>query len=505
MNAQRATLIVLMIFSTACGGGIDDKGKGLTPAPSNNTSNNTTGNDDNNVDPATCGDGALDPGELCDPGIASGEGACPTSCEASACTSASLTGMAEQCNARCQTSPVACADGDGCCPAGCDGGSDDDCSNVCGDGVVDGPEMCDGNCPTQCNDGDACTTDTLGGSAATCDAACSYTPTTACAGGDACCPAGCSNANDSDCAPMDLCGNGTIDAGETCDGSCPSQCNDGDACTTDRLSGSAATCSAQCNYAPVTSCQSGDGCCPFGCSFANDNDCACTPKTCGQIAGGQCGSFSDGCGGTITCDRCNAGTACTNGACVTENFIGDDCTDFPQCGSTQDAACITAATWPGGYCTQICNTSTCPSGSHCTDFDGTNELCMLDCTFDSDCEAGYECRDWDSDGQLECSAPGGTATGDGTLGDGCASDNDCEASLVCVTSGTDPNGVTTTYPGGICTQGCIPIFGGCPQGSACSLDSYCMPVCTADLQCRSGYFCSPAFSLDGNLLICAPS
>jgi hypothetical protein len=76
---------------------------------------------------------------------------------------------------------------------------------VCGNGVVEGNEICDGNCPTSCpDDGNACTTEALVGSAATCDAACSSSMITTCVTGDGCCPAGCSAAQDFDCASCDV-------------------------------------------------------------------------------------------------------------------------------------------------------------------------------------------------------------------------------------------------------------------------------------------------------------
>src|SRR5262249_4005759 len=46
----------------------------------------------------------------------------------------------------------------------------------------------------------------------------------------------------------------------------------------------------------------------------------CTPTTCGAL-GYTCGSWPDGCGGTITCGTCPAGKYCSAGACV-----GSPCT-----------------------------------------------------------------------------------------------------------------------------------------------------------------------------------
>jgi hypothetical protein len=140
---------------------------------------------------AVCGNGIPEPGEVCD-------GNCPTGCnDGLACTRDAVVGSAATCNAVCTHEPItACSHGDGCCPAGCSVATDNDCSASCGNGVVEGNETCDGNCPTSCNDGIACTTDVLTGSAANCSAACAHTPITACQGGDGCCPAGCTRATD---------------------------------------------------------------------------------------------------------------------------------------------------------------------------------------------------------------------------------------------------------------------------------------------------------------------
>ena len=71
-----------------------------------------------------------------------------------------------------------------------------------------------------------------------------------------------------------LCGNGTLDPGETCDGDCVAACNDFDGCTQDTLEGSALTCTAHCVYTPtITICSGGDDCCPPGCDRTSDSDC----------------------------------------------------------------------------------------------------------------------------------------------------------------------------------------------------------------------------------------
>lgn len=88
-----------------------------------------------------------------------------------------------------------------------------DSEPVCGDGVVDDGEHCDGDCPTACGASSACVTATLDGAAATCDARCVDAPVTACVSGDGCCPSGCGAGEDADCAPANNASKGNNGAG----------------------------------------------------------------------------------------------------------------------------------------------------------------------------------------------------------------------------------------------------------------------------------------------------
>ncbi len=170
-----------------------------------------------------CGNGTLDDGEVCDPGIAAGApGSCPTACDDGiACTADTLENPGT-CMAVCTFADIELpADGDGCCPEGASSATDSDCSATCNDGVVDAGETCDtaiaagepGACPTACDDADMCTVNRLR-SAGTCNAACEFTPVAA-MDGDGCCPPGAGTRVDDDCEA--LCGDGALDLGETCD------------------------------------------------------------------------------------------------------------------------------------------------------------------------------------------------------------------------------------------------------------------------------------------------
>jgi len=214
-----------------------------------------------------------------------------------------------------------------------DGGSD--AGPTCGNGMLDTGETCDvaittgaGACPTSCNDSVACTTDTMSGSM--CTAACTHTPITMPSGTtmDMCCPTGATHTSDVDCPAS--CGNGMLDAGETCDtaittgaGACPTiaSCNDSMTCTTDALV-SGGTCNAMCTHTAITA-PSGmtvDMCCPPGANHNIDTDCA---PMCGNSViegpGETCDPPAAG-----TCDAaCHRIAACGDGALD----AGEDCDD----------------------------------------------------------------------------------------------------------------------------------------------------------------------------------
>lgn len=84
-----------------------------------------------------------------------------------------------------------------------DGGTGPDAPGaLCGNGVVEGGELCDGDCPEACEGTPAaCEETVLEGSTATCDSVCVRGPITRCATGDGCCGAGCSPVSDGDCQP----------------------------------------------------------------------------------------------------------------------------------------------------------------------------------------------------------------------------------------------------------------------------------------------------------------
>jgi hypothetical protein len=281
----------------ASGAGASSPDAGRPPAP--------PAPDPGDVTTASCGDGEVSLSEKCDVAIELGRpGACPTECPPLVdCVARMLNGS--NCQAECVVLEQLCRSGDGCCPSRCDSGSDGDCSERCGDGIVqhDEGETCEpeqdadadggGAGPlcvgeADCNDGDPCTADVFTGSAANCNAACSFAEITMAAAGDGCCPQG-ANANlDGDCSAA--CGNGVREPGEECDGSlgCDGTCkltltSQQIACLelVEETGNECDRCSCmQCAPQQLACRQSGDALRDMHCTAiiecANDNDCVGT-------------------------------------------------------------------------------------------------------------------------------------------------------------------------------------------------------------------------------------
>lgn len=221
-----------------------------------------------------------------------------------------------------------CQSFDNCCPVGCDASNDNDCSASCGDFLIDSGETCDpaDSCPDSCDDGNACTINTLLGSAANCNAVCTLETVEFCIDNDGCCPADCDSFDDNDCSIS--CGNDVVETGETCDppGSCDTYCDDGDSCTIDTLVGSASNCNSFCTTTDVSVCNDGDDCCPAGCNSLDDDDCF---EVCGN------GVVEDGelCDGDCPID-CDDGDPCT-----TNFIVGSPGTCTAECVEVPNLQC----------------------------------------------------------------------------------------------------------------------------------------------------------------------
>jgi hypothetical protein len=148
----------------------------------------------------------------------------------------------------------------------------------------------------------------------------------------------------------------------------------------------------------------------------------CLPKTC--TAGVSCGTQSDGCGGTITCGTCPAGDQCSGGVC--------GCVNGVQNGSETDVDC-------GGSCAKKCaSAQSCLAGSDCTTGACAEGICCnTSCT--------GECR--------SCmSSKTGLTTGIcGNVLDNTDPDNECPNALpqTCLTTGVCKAGACEFHPSSV--------------------------------------------------------
>ncbi len=358
----------------------------------------------------SCGDGVLDPGELCD-------GDCPADCgsDDDPCRNGVLVGSASGCDARCVYQPAStCADGDGCCPSGCEG-LDEDCgcqpNGTCGGngfecgtfdngcGQVDCGECAQGSacmdhrcvpdapstpfggkCPSagcpECFEAEA------GNSGGFCSDRCG--PGAGCGAGAHCldmgwCVADCSA--HSDCRPehrcVDVDSDGTKECWETGSG----MGRVGDSCSFHSDCGGGLD-----GYCMV---HDRGGFCTETCAF--DADCPSGFNCAGQQCMPACDFNFD----------CDPGLECVDWdffggkECLPEGLvgIGDYCFDLEQCPSPM--SCV------DNHCTELCQPGTCPVGAAC---EPTTNWCRLECATDGDCTASqdYHCASVGSGGERLC-------------------------------------------------------------------------------------------------------
>jgi hypothetical protein len=90
----------------------------------------------------------------------------------------------------------------------------------------------------------------------------------------------------------------------------------------------------------------------------------CSPATCLSL-GKSCGSWSNNCGGTVTCPSCSSGYTCSNGQCVYSCVLS--CSG--KCGGASDGC--------GGYCygscspPQVCYNQACVVAQTCSSVGGS--------------------------------------------------------------------------------------------------------------------------------------
>jgi MYXO-CTERM domain-containing protein len=260
---------------------------------------------------ATCGDGLVRGGEVCDDGDLDAGDGCSAACtvepgwtcvgEASTCAPTCGDGLirgAEACD------DGALAGGDGCSDAclieagwACDG-EPSACSPGCGDGLIRGAEACDDG---DQDDGDGCS------------AACTVEPGWTCEGEASACSTTC---GDGVRAATEACDDGDLDDGDGCSATCTIE--PGYACT-DEL-GEVSTCEPGCGDGVRTA---GEACDDGGLEAGDGCDATCEVEP-GYACAGSLGEPSE-------CD-----TVCGDGVRTDDEFCDDGDLDG---GDGCDATC----------------------------------------------------------------------------------------------------------------------------------------------------------------------
>ena len=370
---------------------------------------------------ATCGNGTLEPGEVCDDGSANGTTACgcATSCTlpvvGTACGSAGTGGCDDddtcdgsgacvdhvlasgtECRAVAGDCDVAetCTGTSAACPADAFLSMGTSCRAVAGD--CDVAEACTGTgaaCPV---DGFVASGTECRATAGICDAA------ETCSGSSAACPADGFLASGTSCRAA----SGTCDVAETCTGSsasCPTDafaasstsCRAvaGDCDVAETCTGSSGACPADAFVASGTSCRATAGICDVaetcaGSSAACPTDAYASASTSCRPAAGACDSAETCTGSGVSCPVdalvtdgtscadstvCDGTEVCASGACVAGTAL--DCDDADAC--TADSCAE-----PGG-CAHMAVTGCCNLDSECDDGDA--------CTGDACDSSGHVC------------------------------------------------------------------------------------------------------------------
>ncbi len=519
--------------------------------------------------PANC-NGCCDSVGICQPG--DGQAACGvkgSACGTCAPSQSCLGGTCKFTPVVASCDPSSCT---GCCsPAGCEPGDSNEACGARGSSCAycsTGTRCQQGSCtevpltlcgPTNCAgccENGTCVTPV---SATACGAggkACQ-----ACSGNQSCSASGeCVSASCSGCVdPTGQCQTGTSTAacggqGKTCV-ECPGveQCVNGTCtvpvptCNSGNCAGccSGTTCvllaqqsEAQCGKAGAAcaGCATGSVCsqgscsaAPSGCNAQNCPNGCCTSTNPSAIC--YSGTTTAHCGtGGVVCSACGTGTSCQNRSCAVPppppKTVGSSCTSNAECaslGGNYTCKLSTSsgnASYPGGYCTVICNsTLECPGTTSCVNlnpsYGESDRICWQDCSSTSCRSPGYACYTLNGGeqgcwlGTLPTLDAGPPAPAD-LIGSPCTTQAACRNppdNGECILA-TGADGGSTGYTGGYCSAGCDATGDEhCGAGGLCvafQSGSYCMRQCSNPLggqgtSCRTGYVCGSLKSADGGM------
>ncbi len=362
---------------------------------------------------ARCGDGILQNGELCDDGNSNDKDACSNACK---------LGIGNPCqqDGECATDLckdgvcTACTKGSQCQSGICQAGR---CLNLCGNARLDPGEVCDdGNqenndaCTNLCRkgNGQSCT------EPVECDSnLCTNNTCRSCVI-NADCPSNLCQSG----RCVDLCGNGKVDAGETCD---DGNRVDGDACS--------------------NACRLGNG-------------SRCTEDQ--QCDSGLC---KDGVCGSCTVNSECASNRCVNGKCLL--LCGNRTLDpGEQCDDGNTASgdgCNNRCQLEAGV-VPVCGDTIIEQGEQCDDGAANSDIlpdhCRTDCSQsrcgDGVLDGGEQCDDGNTQNGDSCDQFCRSGPGGGPLGTPCTPGSTCADGSTCPASGYCPvggNGNNTGGPG----------------------------------------------------------
>ncbi len=472
---------------------------------------------------AVCGNGELEPGELCDDGNTDDDDGCAGDC-ASQDPDFDCSIPGEAC-----VDTVVCGngvlEGDEVCDEG-EGNRTDGCAEDCGE-ISDGwicprpgrPCVLSPECGNavrergeECDDGDRSSGDG-------CSSTCAVEQGYLCVPGQDCIELLCGDGNRT---PDEACDDGNLDDGDGCSASCAVE--EGYRCGTDG-------CRTICGDGLVRgaeACDDGNGQSRDGCSAG----CLVEPYfNCDEAEPSACVSTVEcGNGELEPGELCDPGEEATNG-CFTEPdelaCLGfeNTLTESAVCGNHQiefgeecdgGIGCVDCALEPGYVCPAadyclllpICGNAVRELGEDCDDGntvagDGCSDTCVQDP--DYVCTPGEQCVE-KSCGDGNRTRDEGCDDGNTHAGDGCAADCTVEEGFRCSTSGCRPicgDGLVKT--GEACDDGNRDSRDGC--SSACTIEPYFEcddaepTVCTTTIVCGNGVLepgelCDPGPSED---------
>jgi hypothetical protein len=211
----------------------------------------------------------------------------------------------------------------------------------------------------------------------------------------------------------------------------------------------------------------------------------------------ECNSSSD-CTGDLVCRSgfCESPSIAQDAGQGADAAPGVDATNLTEDsgGSSQDGSGMSTDGSAGDGSTPA-DGSTSMDGSHPADASpGQDASPAMDASPSQDASPGQDASPAmdaspspdASPGQDASSSMDASVTG-GIVGDPCTLSTDCTGitNMIpeCLT--TQPPG----WPGGYCSESCLPSMDMCPTGSICSSMNFCVKACHNPMDCRTGYVC----------------